>query len=82
MAYIFRLANDENIDISDPKYIPSRRTSYTLPIGVYELSDINLILKSLLPKDVKIGITFDNIRIKSSLKNNQTLLIFTNNSFD
>ena len=53
---------------------------YTLPPGVYEISEINLMLKSLLPKEVKVNIKIDDIRLKSNLKINQTL-IFTEKSF-
>ena len=38
------------------------------------------MLKSLLPKEVKVNITVDNIRLKSSLNNNKTLR-FTKISF-
>ena len=44
------------------KYIPTSTIENTLPIGIYENSDINLMLKSLLPKDVKLDITIDDIR--------------------
>ena len=33
--------------------LPSKRTGYTLPRGMNETTDINLLLKSLLPKEVK-----------------------------
>ena len=34
---------------------------------------MNIILKHILPDDVKVSITIDDIGIKSNLKNNQTL---------
>ena len=48
--------------------------------GVYEVVDLNKTLKHILPDNVKVNITIDDIRIKSNLKINQTL-IFTNKSF-
>ena len=41
---------------------------------------MNNILKHILPDNVKISITIDDIRLKSNLKIDQTL-IFTNKSF-
>ena len=48
--------------------------------GIYEVVDFNNTLKNILPDNVKVGITIDDVRNKSNLKNNQTL-IFTNKSF-
>ena len=74
-----QLTYDEIIDIFDFKNIPSKRTGYSLKPGVYEVIDLNNTLKYMLPYNVKISITIDDIRLKSNLKNNQTL--FTNKSF-
>ena len=38
------------------------------------------MLKSLLPKEVKLDISTDDVRLKSNINNNQTL-IFTKKSF-
>ena len=38
--------------ILDLKYIDRSTIGHTLPPGIYEISDINLMLKSILPKDV------------------------------
>ena len=48
--------------------------------GIYEVVDLNNTLKHILPDNVKINITIDDIRLKSNLKINQTLL-FTEKSF-
>ena len=56
------------MDVLDIKFSPSERTGYTLPPGIYEVSDINRTLKYLLPDMVKISITIDDIRLKSILK--------------
>ena len=52
----------------------------TLPSGIYKISDPNNILESLLPSGVKVKVTIDAIRLKSSLKINQ-ILIFIRKSF-
>ena len=75
-----RLSYDELIDISDLKYIPTKRTGYSLNPGIYEIVDLNNTLKYILPDNVKVSVTIDDIRLKSNLKTNQTL-IFTEKSF-
>ena len=47
---------------------------------MYEIIDINFILKHLLPKEVKVDTSVDNVRITSNSINNQSL-IFTEKSF-
>ena len=68
------------MDILDIKCIPTKRRSFALNPGVYEVSDINKTLESILLDNVKLSNTIDDIRLKSNLKNNQTL-IFTKRSF-
>ena len=75
-----QLTYDEIIDKLDHKYIPTKRTGYSLPPGIYEVVDLNNSLKYILPDNVKVSVTIDDVRLKSNLKNNQTL-IFTNKSF-
>ena len=75
-----RLSYDEIMDILDLKYIPTKRTGYSLNPGFYEVVDLNNTLKYILLDNVKVNITKDDIRLKSNLKINQTL-IFTNKSF-
>ena len=53
--------------ILDMKYVTTSTTGYTLPPDIYEFSDNNLMLKNLLPDEVKVNIVFDNIRLKSDL---------------
>ena len=48
--------------------------------GIYEINDLNKTLKHILPDNVEINITIDDIGLKSNLKINQTL-IFTERSF-
>ena len=80
LVYRMRLSYDEIMDILDLKYIPTKRTGYSLNPGIYEVVDLNNILKHILPDNVKVNLTIDDIRLKSNLKTNQTL-IFTKKSF-
>ena len=80
LVHRMQLTYNEIIDILDLKYIPTKRTGYSLNPGVYEVIDLNNTLKYILPDNVKVTITIDDIRLKSNLKINQTL-IFTNKSF-
>ena len=80
LVYRMRLSYDEIMDILNLKYIPTKRTGYSLNPGIYEIIDLNSVLKHILPNNVKVNITIDDIRLKSNLKINQTL-IFTERSF-
>ena len=80
LVYRMRLSYDEIMNILDLKYIPTKRTGYSLNPGIYEVVDLNNTLKHILPNNVKVNITIDDIRLKSNLKINQTL-IFTERSF-
>ena len=75
-----RLSYDEIMNILDLKYIPTKRTGYSLNPGIYEVVDLNNTLKHILPDNVKVNITVDDNRLKSNLKINQTLK-FTEKSF-
>ena len=80
MVYRFQLTYNEIIDVLDLKYFPTKRIGYSLNPGIYEVVDLNNTLKYILPDNVKVTITIDDIRLKSNLKTNQTL-IFTEKSF-
>ena len=80
LVYRMQLTFDEIIDVLDLKYIPTKRTGYSLDPGIYEVVDLNNTLKYILPDNVKVSITIDDVRLKSNLKINQTL-IFTEKSF-
>ena len=60
--------------------LKTERTGCELPPGRYEISDINRTLEYLLTDFVKVSITIDDIRLKSNINFNQTL-IFTKKSF-
>ena len=76
-----RLSYDENMDILDLKYIPTKRTGFSLNPGIYEVIDLNSTLKFILPDNVKASVTIDDIRLKSNLKTNQTLIFTEKPSF-
>ena len=71
LVYRMQLTYDEIIDVLDLKYIPAKRAGYSLNPGIYEIVDINNTLKHILPNNVKVNITIDDIRLKSNLKINQ-----------
>ena len=80
LVYRFKLTYDEIMDILDLKYIPTKRTGYSIEPNIYNVVDLNNSLKKILPDNVKINITIDEKKYKSNLKINQTL-IFTNKNF-
>ena len=80
LIYRMRLSYDEIMDILDLKYIPTKRTGYSLNPGIYEVVDLNNTLNHILPNNVKVNITIDDIKLKCNLNTNQTL-IFTERSF-
>ena len=80
LVYRMQLTYDEVLDILDLKHIPTERTGYSINPGIYELFDLNNTLKYILPDNVKISFTIDDVILKSKLKTNQ-ILIFTEKSF-
>ena len=80
LVYRMKLTYDEIMDILDLKYIATKRMGFSLDPGIYEIVDLNNTLNHILPDKVKINVTIDDIRLKSNLKTNQTLL-FTEKSF-
>ena len=67
MVYRFQLPYDVIIHRLDLKYFPTTTLGYTLPLGINEIFDINFLLKSLLSKEVKVFIRYDDIRLKTNL---------------
>ena len=74
LVYRMRLSYDEIIDILDVKYFPRTRRGYSLNPGIYVVVDLNNTLKHILPNNVKVSVTIDDVRIKSNLKTNQTII--------
>ena len=62
------------IDILDLKYIPTKRTGYSLNPGIYEVVDLNNTFKYILSDNVKVSVTIDDVKLKTNLKINQTLI--------
>ena len=54
---------------------PTSATSvgYTLLPEIFEITDFNLMLKPLLPDEVKVKITIDDNRLGSILTTNKTI---------
>ena len=72
LIYRMQLTYNEIIDILDLEYIPTKRTGYSLNPGFYDVSDLNNTLKHILPDNVKVNVTIDDIRFKTNIKTNQT----------
>ena len=80
LVYRMRLSYDEIMDILDLKYIPTKRMGFSIPPNIYNIVDLNEIIKNILPNNVKIDIIIDERKYKTDLNTNQTLL-FTKISF-
>ena len=80
MVYRLRLTYDDIVDVLCLKHISTKRTGYSLNPGIYEVNEVNNNLKHILPNNVEVSVTIDDIRLKSNLKIIQTL-IFTEKSF-
>ena len=80
LVYRMQQTFNEIIDILDLKYISTKRIGYSIEPNIYNVVDLNKILKNILPGNVKINVTIDERKYKTDLKINQTL-IFTNKSF-
>ena len=63
MVYRKEVTYDELKDVSDKKYTSATSIGCCLLPGTYENSDPNLMLKSILPDDVKVYITIADIRL-------------------
>ena len=64
LVYRMQLTYNEIIDILDLKCIPTKRTGYSLNPGISEVVDLNNTLKDILPDNVKIKVTIDDVRLK------------------
>ena len=75
-----QLTYNEIIDILDLEYNGTKRIGFSLKPNIYQISDINDALKSILPDIVKLSVSIDEKKYKTELKINQTLII-TNKMF-
>ena len=73
MAFRMELAYSEVEKILDRKIIATSSTGYTLLPGIYRITDFISMLKSLLPDRVKVIVTIDDFKPKSSLTTNNTI---------
>ena len=80
MVFRMELKFSEITEIFDTQYIATSSTGYTLPPGIYEVSNNNLKIKSLLPDDVKVDKAKYDIGLKSNLTVNRSIT-FTKKSF-
>ena len=67
------LSYDENVDILSVIFNAGSANGYTLSLGVFEISDINLMIKSLFLDEVKVKIKIDDFSLRSDLPNNKTV---------
>ena len=81
MVFRINLAHREFAEILDTNYIAALCTGYTLPTGVYEISDIKSMIESLIPDDIIVDITIDDVRLRSNLTSNK-ILRFTKTFFN
>ena len=75
-----QLTVDEIIDILDLKYISRKGIGFSLNPSICEVFDLNNTLKYILPDNVKVIVTIDDVRLKSILKTNQNFF-FTEKCF-
>ena len=80
MVLRMELIFDEILDILGVKNIALSTNGFTSPPGINEISDNNLVLKSLLPNMVRVNITIDDKRLRSNLTTKKTIN-FTKKSF-
>ena len=67
MVYRTEVTYDKIVDILDIQHIGASNFGYTPPPGIYEISYLNLILKSFFLNEVKVNITIDDIRLRVNL---------------
>ena len=57
----------------DTKFNATSSTGCSFTPGRFEISDLNLMLKSILPDDVKVIIIIDDIRLRANLSSKKTM---------
>ena len=80
MVYRVELTYDQIMDVLDMKYTGAKSIGYTLPLGIHENSHNNSMINYLLPDEVKVNFTNEDIRLRSNLTTNRTIR-FTIKSF-
>ena len=73
MVYRKEITYDELMDVFYIKFTSAVSVGSTLPPGINEANDITLMLKPLLPDEVKVNITIDDIKQRSILTTNKRI---------
>ena len=63
MVFKLKLTYSEILKILDMKHFISLTTGYILEPGIFEISDISLMFYCLLPDDVIVNLTIDDIKL-------------------
>ena len=66
MFHRMELTYNEIVDTLDVKYNVGLTIGYTLPPGINEIGNFDLMLESVLANKVKINITDDDFRLRSN----------------
>ena len=74
---VFRLelTYSEITEILDTKYISTSSIGNKFRPGIYNVSDLNLMLKSLLPDLVEVSVTINDFRLILNLTSNKTEIV-------
>ena len=67
------LTYDEKVDILNVSFIAGSANGYTLTLGIYQVSDINLMIKFSLLDEVKVRTKTDDIGLRTDLTTNKTV---------
>ena len=73
MVYRKEITYDDVLDVLDVKYFAGSIFSNASKPGIYQSSDIILMLKSLLPADAKANFKFDGIRLRWNITTNKAI---------
>ena len=80
MVYRVGLTYEVFVDLLEIKYNAGSTNGYRLPPCIIKTSDLNLMLRSLIPNEVKLSITIDDISLRSNITT-KTTLKYTNSLF-
>ena len=69
------------MNVLDKTYFDASTTAFTFPTERYEVFDINVMLKSLLPVEVKVNNIIDDIRLRSNLTASKAIRFTKKSSF-
>ena len=65
MVFRMGVTNDKIVEILDINHIAVSTKRYSLPPSIYEISDLNLKLTSLVSNELRVDIPVDGTRLKS-----------------